>query len=376
MSYNIGVIFINLKGAPPRRIQEIMSKTNVAVIGYGGMGGWHTRHLLESDVATLCGIYDIKEERRKLAEENGIHAYNSLEELLADEKVEIVTIAIPNDQHKPIAIKAMEAGKHVICEKPVTLSSADLQEIFDAAERCGVLFTTHQNRRWDCDYLMMKEAYASGKLGDVFGVESRYQGSRGIPGDWRGMKQYGGGMLYDWGVHLIDQMLGIIYDKKIEKLYCKFDHITNDEVDDGFKLDLYFEGGLTARIEVGTSHFVSLPRFFMTGTVGSAVVVDWRDKCKLVLCDKWEEKDVKPVVTSAGLTKTMAPRDEKTTTEFYIERPESDVHDFYRNFTLAINGKAEMIVTHAQLMRVMKIMEAAFRSDELGTPVEIEDCIC
>ncbi|MBE6596215.1 MAG: Gfo/Idh/MocA family oxidoreductase [Ruminococcaceae bacterium] len=353
-----------------------MEKINVAVIGYGGMGGWHTRHLLESDVATLCGIYDIKEERRQLARENGIYAYDSLEALLGDEKIELVTIAIPNDQHKEMSIKAMAAGKHVICEKPVTLSAKDLQEIFDAADKYGRLFTTHQNRRWDCDYLMMKEAYASGKLGNVFGVESRYQGSRGIPGDWRGQKKYGGGMLLDWGVHLIDQMLGIVYDRRIESLYCKFDHITNDEVDDGFKLDLYFEGGLTARIEVGTSHFVALPRFYMTGTGGSAVVADWRDACKLVTCDQWFEKDVKPVVTSAGLTKTMAPRDEKTTTESYIERPVSDVHDFYRNYCKAIRGEAEMIVTHAQLMRVMKVMEAAFKSDELGMPVKLEDTIC
>ena len=353
-----------------------MKKTNIAVVGYGGMGGWHTRHLLESDVANLCGIYDIKEDRRALAEENGIRAYKSLEELLGDEQVEIVTIAIPNDQHKPVAIKAMQAGKHVICEKPVTLSSADLAEIFKEADKCERLFTTHQNRRWDCDFLMMKEAYASGRLGDVFGIESRYQGSRGIPGDWRGKKEFGGGMMLDWGVHLIDQMLRIVYDRKIESIYCRFDHITNDEVDDGFKLDLYFERGLTARIEVGTSHFVALPRFYMTGTGGSAVVDDWRDRCKLVLCDKWDEKDVKPVVTSAGLTKTMAPRDEKTTTEFYIERPDSDVHDFYRNFCAAVRGEEQMLITHDQLMRVMKVMEASFLSDATRAPVKFDDFIC
>ena len=210
----------------------------------------------------------------------------------------------------------------------------------------------------------------------MFGVESRVQGSRGIPGDWRGYKKHGGGMILDWGVHLIDQMVGIIYDKKIKKVYCRCDHITNYEVDDGFKLDLYFEGDVTARIEVGTSHFASMPRFFMTGTNGSAIINDWKDDCRVVCCKNWDEKDVVPVVTAAGLTKTMAPRDEKTITESFIPRPSSDVHDFYRNVCLAVDGKAEQIVKHAQLMRVMKIMEAAFRSDELGMPVEIEDQIC
>ena len=146
-------------------MENIQNKRNVVVIGYGGMGGWHTRYLKESDAANLLGIYDIKPERCALAEENGIHAYDSWEQVLQDERVDFVTLAVPNELHKPLAIEAMKAGKHVISEKPVTLSSSDLQEIFDASAKYGRLFTTHQNRRWDCDYLMMKQAYASGELG-------------------------------------------------------------------------------------------------------------------------------------------------------------------------------------------------------------------
>ncbi|MBQ9080749.1 MAG: Gfo/Idh/MocA family oxidoreductase [Clostridia bacterium] len=349
------------------------NKKKAAVIGYGGMGGWHTRYLLQSDVIELAGIYDIKPERCALAEQNGIHAYDSLEQLLADETVELVTIATPNELHKPLAIKALAAGKNVISEKPVTLSSADLADMIAASKKYGKLFTTHQNRRWDCDYLMMKQVYASGELGEVTSVESRIHGSRGIPGDWRGKKEHGGGMILDWGVHLIDQMLGIIYDKKIQSIYCRCYHITNYEVDDGFRLELYFEDGLTALIEVGTSNFISLPRFYMTGTNGSAMVNDWREDCRVVCCKNWDEKDVVPVVTAAGLTKTMAPRDEKTITESFVRRPDSDVHDFYRNVCAAIDGKETQIVTHEQLMRVMRVMEAAFESDRLGRPVQFED---
>ena len=356
--------------------QNNSQKKRVAVIGYGGMGGWHTKYLLKSDVAELAGIWDIKEDRRALAAEREIFVYDSFEAVLADPTVDIVTLAVPNELHRPLAVAAMEAGKNVISEKPVTLSSGDLGEMIAASRRTGKLFTTHQNRRWDCDYLMMKQVYASGELGEVFGIESRVQGSRGIPGDWRGKKEHGGGMILDWGVHLIDQMLGIVYDRKIEKVYCRCDHVTNYEVDDGFKLDLYFERDLTARIEVGTSHFISLPRFYMTGENGSAIVKNWTDDCHIVACKNWDEKDVIPVVTAAGLTKTMAPRDKESIEESSIARPESDVHDFYRNVCLAVDGKAEQIVTHAQLMRVMKIMEAAFRSDELGEPVAIDDEIC
>ena len=352
------------------------AKKKVAVVGYGGMGGWHTRYILESDVVELAGIWDIKAERRELAKERNIFVYDSLDALLADESVEIVLIATPNDVHMPIAIAALGAGKNVISEKPVTLSSDELLNIFGVSSKTGKLFTVHQNRRWDKDYLMMNQVYHSGELGDVFSIESRVQGSRGIPGDWRKEKEHGGGMILDWGVHLIDQMLQLVDDKKIEKIYCKCDHITNDEVDDGFKLDLYFEKGLTARIEVGTSHFISLPRYYMAGTKGAALVEGWKTPCKVVYCFDENEKDVAPVVTAAGLTKTMAPRDGKTIAEYELPQPESDVHDYYRNFCAAIDGKTEQAVTHPQMLRVMRVMEAAFQSDALGTPVDFDDDIC
>ena len=349
------------------------TKKRAAVVGYGSMGLWHIRHMQSSDVVTPAGIYDIKPERCALAMENQIHVYNSLEDLLADDSVEIVVIATPNDLHKPQTIASLCAGKHVICEKPVTVSSADLKDMIDASVKANRLFTVHQNRRWDCDYLLIKQVYAEGMLGEVTSIESRIHGSRGIPGDWRGKREHGGGMLLDWGVHLIDQMLGIVYDRKVESLYCRLNHITNKEVDDGFRLELYFEGGLTALVEVGTSNFISMPRFYITGIDGSAIINNWRDECRVVSLKRRDEQNVVPVVTAAGITKTMAPRDPSNLTERLIPRPESDVHDFYRNFVSAIDGREIQIVTHPQVMRVMRIMEAAFESDKLRRPVDFED---
>ena len=114
-----------------------MSKVvRVAVVGYGGMGGWHTKRLQEiPGVVELAGVYDIKPERNKAAEENGIHAFSSFEELLADKTVDVVTVAIPNDQHKKVCIQVMEAGKVAISEKPVTLCTADLEEMIAASKR-------------------------------------------------------------------------------------------------------------------------------------------------------------------------------------------------------------------------------------------------
>ena len=345
------------------------TKKNGVIVGYGHMGGWHANHYAKSDVVRLHGIYDIDPQKTALAQSQGIRTYASLEEVLADPQVDFVLIATPNEFHKPYAIAALQAGKHVLSEKPVTLSSQDLEEMIDAANRAHRIFSVHQNRRWDCDYLMMKQVYESGEMGEVTSIESRYHGSRGIPGDWRAQKEHGGGMIYDWGVHLIDQMVGIVSDREILSVFCHCNHITNFEVDDGFKLDLFYEDGLVARIEVGTSNFISLPRFYMTGTNGGAIVDNWQDNCRVVCCKNWDEKDVKPVVTPGGLTRTMAPRDEKTIATHEILRPTPDVHDYYRNFVRAMDGIEEPYVTHDQMRYDMWIMEAAFASDRAGAPV-------
>ena len=347
-------------------------KKNLVVIGYGGMGGWHTQHALKSDVVNLKGIYDIDPKKTTLARERGIFAYDSLDAVLSDLSVDLVTVAIPNDSHLETVVKALKAGKNVICEKPVAMNSEELEEMIAAAEESGKIFSVHQNRRFDVDFLAMKQIKESGELGSVINIESRIHGSRGIPSDWRGEKEHGGGMVLDWGVHLIDQLLQI-FDERIERVYCTLDHITNNEVDDGFKLTIYFEGGKSAYIEVGTYNFIAMPRFYMRAEKGSAIITDWREKCKVAKCKYWHESEVIPVETAAGLTKTMAPRDSVTMDEYEIERPASDVHDYYRNFCAAIDGKATQLVTHPQMKRVMKVMEACFESDRLGQAIVFED---
>lgn len=337
-------------------------KKNVVVVGYGGMGGWHAEHLLNSDVCSLAGVYDIKPERLELAESRGIFAYDSFSAVLSDKNVDMITVATPNDVHEQLCVDALLAGKNVLCEKPVTLSSESLLRMISAAETSKKIFSVHQNRRWDVDYLAMRKLADSGEIGDIVTVESRIHGSRGIPSDWRGQLEHGGGMMFDWGIHLIDQMLQIIRDKKIVSVYCRFENLTNFEVDDGFGLDLVFEDGCRAYIEVQTLNFISMPRFYIRGKKGTGIIHDWKQNCHVVVCKHWHENEVIPVKTAAGLTKTMAPRDSVTVDEYDIERPDSDVHDYYRNFCAAIDGKETQIVTHTQMLRVIKVIETAFES--------------
>ncbi len=344
-------------------------KKNVAILGYGGQGAWHGDRILQSDVTALAGVYDIRQTRNDAAARHGIRVYDDYTAMLDDNEVDIVVVATPNDLHMEQSIQALRAGKHVVCEKPVAMNSEELRQIYATAEETGKLFTVHQNRRWDVDYLAIRQLLESGEIGAALNIESRIHGSRGIPSDWRGQKEHGGGMILDWGVHLIDQILQLYPGQKIVKVYCTVSHITNREVDDGFKLYLYFDSGVQAFVEVGTYNFIALPRFYVQCEKGSALIADWREPVRVARCKAWNEKDVLPVQTAAGITKTMAPRNEITLDEYENDRPESDVHDFYRNFCRAIDGQEEMLITHDEVMRVMRVMEAAFRSAGQGQAV-------
>ena len=363
-----------------------MSKpVKMAILGYGGQGSWHGDELKTiPENMEVIGVYDILETRMEAARTNGFKTYASFEEMLADDELELVTIATPNDLHKPQAIALLNAGKNVISEKPVTLSCTDLEEMIAAAEKNNVLFTVHQNRRWDEDFMVARKIIRDDMLGNAFLVESRVHGSRGIPSDWRNMKEHGGGMVLDWGVHLLDQMLMMDEERKIVSVFAELTNITNDNCDDGFRIILTWDNGFRALVEVGTSNFIALPRWYIMGENGTAVIENWGLDGKIVMISNWEtrekvssisdwkEKDAKPVITGAGLTKTMAPRTAETIKEYPLPRLDTDVRDYYRNIQTVIHDGAAPIVTHTQMRRVMKLMEAVFRAGETNTVIKEE----
>ncbi len=355
----------------------INGKFGFAVIGYGGMGSWHTRKVKNEmgEYAELIGIYDIDTARNKVAEENGIHAFASREELLADERIDLVTVATPNDYHKEIVMAALRAGKNVISEKPVTICSADLEEMIACANECGKLFTVHQNRRWDEDYLTMKKLLDDGTLGKVFRIESRVQGSRGIPGDWRNQKQHGGGMVFDWGIHLLDQALMMTLPRKLKTVYAELTNVTNENCDDGFRATLIFDDGLSFYVEVTTSNFISLPLWYMLGENGTSVIDDWDCSGKTVMVSDWENRDAVPIVAGAGITKTMAPRTDDTIKEYPLDVQKADWGEYYKNVFAYLRGEEPIIVTHDQQRRLLKLVEAIFESGKENKVVEFNDII-
>ena len=347
-------------------------KHKMGIVGFGGMAGWHFDLIKGIKNLEVVGVWDIDEERREIAVSKGIIAYDSLKSLLADPQINIVLIATPNDSHKSIAIAAMRAGKNVVVEKPVAINSAELQEMISVSEETGVLFTVHQNRRWDEDFLMVCEILKENQLGEVFRIESRVHGSRGIPGDWRQLKEQGGGMVLDWGVHMLDQIMLMFPKVKLRTVYANVTHVTNQLVDDGFRAELLFENGVRVLVEVGTSNFISLPRWYVGGLNGTAVIEDFDKRGKMIVAVGENEKDIVPVITAAGLTKTMAPRRDDSFKVIPLPELTADICEFYQNVMAVIEKKEESLIKLSEVSRVMRLMEAIFESARKNEVVVFE----
>ncbi|MEG2669872.1 MAG: Gfo/Idh/MocA family oxidoreductase, partial [Oscillospiraceae bacterium] len=119
----------------------------VGIIGYGGMASHHFETLKGFERVKIKGVFDVNPERGKVAEEQGLVSYPSKEAILSDEELDMILIATTNEVHKELIIEAMKCGKNVICEKPVTMTSKELEEAIQAAKKYKKVFTIDQNRR-------------------------------------------------------------------------------------------------------------------------------------------------------------------------------------------------------------------------------------
>jgi len=347
-------------------------KLKLGIIGYGGMGHWHGANAPRAGVEVVS-VYDVDPERLKMGRENGFKAYERLEDFLASDEINFVLVATPNDVHKELAIAAMKAGKHVMVEKPATLTVADWDEMVKVSQETGRILTVHQNRRWDRDYRVMRKVVEEGGIGKPLSIESRVFGTGGALFGWRGFPQFGGGMVYDWGVHLFDQILDMYPTTKVKSVYAKLMTVLDQQVDDYFKVLLTMENDLVVQVEVGTFAFYKLPRWYVIGNGGTLQIDDFDCKSGGYTKPRYTDTPIAPVVvqTPAGPTRMMAPRPADSKEDFPLPKVETDCTDLYRNLAAVMNGEEELIVKPHQVRRVLQLIEAIFQSSKEGRSLEV-----
>ena len=191
-------------------------KLNVAIVGVAGIARAHVPGWVASPDATLLAGCDLDEKALNTwGDLNGItpeKRYTSLDALLADKSIDIVDVCVPSNHHAATAIAALEAGKHVICEKPLAPTPADIQRMIDARDRSGKLLMTAQHMRFEGPHLAVKREIDAGRLGDIYHTRAWWLRRAELPArpGFIYKKNSGGGPCIDIGVHQLDLALWLI----------------------------------------------------------------------------------------------------------------------------------------------------------------------
>ena len=337
-------------------------KTRIALVGYGFWG--RTCHAplirLAPDLELAAIVSGDAGKRAHIQGELGARACADLDEVLADDAIDAIVVATPNDTHFPFAMRALNAGKHVVTDKPMCLSLEQCDAMIEAASANNKLLTTFQNRRRDGDFLTLQKLVADGELGDLRWLEMAWQGF-GNWGGWRGKREHGGGKLLDLGAHLIDQTL-LLIPHEVTGVYLRTHHdAPGVEVETEAFLVLEFENGASAVCDTSSLAAIAKPRFYARGTSGTfrKFGLDPQE-------DALMNGDITRAVEDSALFGTLKTKDAERT----IPTLPGRWRDFYENFALAAQGQAPLLAPPEQTRRVMAIFEAAWRSAREGQVVK------
>jgi scyllo-inositol 2-dehydrogenase (NADP+) len=207
----------------------------------------------------------------------GIISYDQTEELLNDNEIELIIINTPNNTHFDLARQALQAGKHVLVEKPISATVGEVRELYDISRQVNKHLMVYQNRRWDSDFLSVKEVIESGRLGELIEVHFRFDRYKAMlsPKLFKETKSMPpNGLVYDLGPHLIDQAISLfgrpLHFKKTTGIYRE-----GSEVTDYFNYHLVYPHQVNVYLTSGLLIAEPLPSFVVHGTLGSYI----KDRC-------------------------------------------------------------------------------------------------
>ena len=296
---------------------------------------------------------------------------SDIKEILSDESIELIIIAAPNTKHFSLAKQALLAGKHVVIDKPFTVTSAESDELICLAQEQGKVMSIFQNRRWDSDFKTLKKVIDSCLLGNLVECEIHMDRFRNFIKDraWREDDIPGSGVLFDLGSHLIDQALilfgtpnAITADLRMQRQIAK--------TTDNFELILHYNN-LKVTLKSGMLVRAALPHFILLGENGSFVKygVDT------------QEEDLK-----AGFTPLNKPNWGEEPEELYgticttakgidingkVKSEKGDYRDYYLNIYDAIVNDGKLIVTPKQARNTIRLIEYAMESNQQRRTINV-----
>ncbi len=255
-----------------------MKKFKFALIGCGAVANHHVGAMKMVENAEFVGLYGaVPEQAKAFGEKYNLRVYDTLEEMLADPEIDVVTICTPSGTHAELAIQSMIAGKHVVVEKPLALNIEDCKAVIETAKKYNRKCQVISQLRFSDNISAVKKAVDAGYLGKIVncGVHMKYWRTDEYydTSDWRGTWKYdGGGALMNQGIHGIDILRFFMGTPKKISAFCKtLAH--NIEVEDTASAIVEFENGAIGVVEGTTSVYPGYARRLeLCGTKGSIIL--------------------------------------------------------------------------------------------------------
>ncbi|HUN62089.1 MAG TPA: Gfo/Idh/MocA family oxidoreductase [Candidatus Sulfotelmatobacter sp.] len=289
------------------------------------------------------------------------HVVRSLEELLAIDSIRLVALSTPNQTHFPLAQRCLEAGRHVVVDKPFTTTVAEAISLLNLAKQENLVLSVYHNRRFDADFQALRQTIAEGALGRIIRFESTYDRFRPTPkpGAWREQPGPGSGIPFDLAPHLLDQAMTLLGTPQSIAADVRTER-HNISTDDAFDIFLYYPQGTRALLRATMMSANPRPRLVILGEKGSYLKREFdplepnlRDG-KIPTGPSWvvekEENFGELTLVENGVTTTR-------------KIPSTgDWREFYANVRDAILGAAPLLITPQQALNVMIALELTLES--------------
>lgn len=338
-------------------------KIRVGVVGLG-RAGWdiHIRRLRDDERFEIGAVADFEATRRAEAQDEfGCAAYADFDSLLRESDCEIVVLASPSAQHAPQSIAVLEAGKHVVVEKPMALNTAEAGQMIEAARAADKKLFVHQNFRYNPQVAHLREIIASGILGDVFEIRMRAL-SFNRRNDWQTLQKLGGGTLNNTCPHFIDLAL-LMLESPVKQVFSDL-KLTTDagDADDHVKMLFKGENRRVIDLEVSTSCAFAEPRWTLLGTAGTLRSDGQTSELKY-----FDPSELSPLTVDEappagrkyGNGEVLPWREEQRPTEGAVSS------DFYDNVFTVLREGAALDITPESVREVIRIIEDAHRDNPL-----------
>ena len=339
--------------------------TRVALIGFGFVGKTFHAPLIQSVPGLQLALVSSRDRERVHQDLPEARVLADPEQAATDPEVDLVVIASPNDTHVPLATAALNAGKHVVVDKPFTITLAEARSLAKLAKQKQRLLSVFHNRRWDSEFLGAQAIVREGRLGQIVHFESHFDRFRPeVQNRWREVPTPGAGVWYDLGPHLIDQTLQLFgLPERVSAKLVK--QRPDSQTDDWFHVLLDY-GRLQAILHGSVLVAGGVPRMIIHGTAGSWVkygldVQEEQLKRGVVPGSRGWGEDPRPGLFYSGSGNDAVE----------LPLPRGDQRQYYFAIRDALRNEASNPVTAEQAIAVMALLEAAIRSSNEGRALSL-----